>query len=243
MVCKNSMLVYKRALMIICCSFLWGCAEKSVGINTVSYSAAQVKTLRLLPDYQAATSFFAKGDKEGAKRLLEALLHRTGLSAVEREYLIGQVALCDKTQPPASPATALGKMPSLSSSRSGACGPRALLLAAHELGKEGSLAQLTQAAHATVEGTSLAGLRAAAKNLGLRARGVQLDREALAQLHTPAVAWWQGNHFVAVLKVRQSAWDGTQTATIHDPNEKEARSVPLDTLLAQSGGILLVLTR
>jgi hypothetical protein len=120
MVCKNSMLIYKRALMIICCSFLWGCTEKSVSINTVSYSAAQVKTLRLLPDYQAATSFFAKGDKEGAKRLLEALLHRTGLSAVEREYLIGQVALCDKTQPPASPATALGKMPSLSSSRSGA---------------------------------------------------------------------------------------------------------------------------
>ena len=79
------------------------------------------------------------------------------------------------------------------------------------------------------------------KSIGLKAEGVQMDRDALARLDTPAVAWWEGNHFVAVLKVSQSAWDGAQNAMIHDPNEKEAKSVPLDKLLAQSGGILLVL--
>lgn len=187
--------------------------------------------------------FFARGDKTAAKNRLEGLLRRPEFSTGEREYLAGQVALCGVRRPLDVSGVGRERELALSSTRSAACGPRALQLATRALGKNGSLAQLSRAAHATAAGTSLAGLRTAAESLGLRARGVQLDREALAQLHTPAVAWWQGNHFVAVLTVQESAWDAAQTATIHDPNEKEARTVPLDTLLAQSGGILLVLTR
>ena len=222
---------------------LLGCTENSVGPKAASYSVAQVKKLRLLPEYQEAKLFFARGDKTAARNRLEELLHRPELSAGEREYLAGQVALCGVRRALDRPVVGAERELALSSTRSGACGPRALQLAARALGKNGSLAQLSRAAHATAVGTSLAGLRTAAQSLELRARGVQLDREALAQLRTPAVAWWQGNHFVAVLTVQESAWDGTRTATIHDPNEKEARTVPLDTLLAQSGGILLVLTR
>lgn len=73
-----------------------------------------------------------------------------------------------------------------------------------------------------------------------------MDRDALARLSTPAIAWVNGNHFVAVLSVRRRLIDGVPVATIHDPNNlnqnaKEDR--PQSELLTRSGGILLTLTR
>ena len=126
---------------------------------------------------------------------------------------------------------------------SGDCGPRALAIAAKELGVKADLAGLTKASGTTVDGTTLEGLVKGAKSIGLKAEGVQVDRDALAQLPTPAIAWWEGNHFVAVLKISENAFTGEVSALIHDPNKTKTESVKLADLLAKSGGIILTLKR
>lgn len=236
------MLDFCRGMLLVALSLLicQGCARNQSHEKGTRPSRTVAIELRRLPEYQKAVSLFSSGDKLGAKRILSTLLQRPKLSPEERAYLEAQRVRCE------------GKLVRMASSRPlvaattqerGNCGPLALQLAAQALGRSCSLEKLTQQAKPDPQGTSLAGLRTAAQSVGLKATGVQVDREALARLKTPAVAWWQGNHFVAVLQVRESLWDGTRSALIHDPNEKEAKTVPLDTLLAQSGGILLVLTR
>lgn len=115
------------------------------------------------------------------------------------------------------------------------CGPRALLLACHELDAPTSVAVLTRAAGTTAAGTTLVGLQKAATSVGLKATGVQVDRDALAALSHPAIAWVDGSHYVAVLGVNGD------TATIHDPNKERKENVPLSDLLGRSGGVLLTL--
>ena len=126
---------------------------------------------------------------------------------------------------------------------SGDCGPRALAIAAKELRVKADLAGLTKACNTTADGTTLEGLMKGAKSIGLNATGVQVDRDALAQLPTPAIAWWEGNHFVAVLKISENAFTGEVSALIHDPNQIKPGNVKLADLLAKSGGIILTLKR
>lgn len=100
-----------------------------------------------------------------------------------------------------------------------------------------SLPALTRVAGTTPEGTTLAGLQKAAASLGLVAAGVQMDKDALANLSRPALAWVDGNHYLTVLRVKGD------TATIHDPNQPQKEEVPLSDLLGRSGGVLLTLQR
>jgi ABC-type bacteriocin/lantibiotic exporter with double-glycine peptidase domain len=100
-----------------------------------------------------------------------------------------------------------------------------------------TLQELTRAAGTTPQGTTLAGLARAAKRHGLKASGVQMDLPALANLSSPAIAWMDGSHYVAVLRVNGD------TATIHDPNKPGKEDLPLRDLLGRSGGILLTLQR
>ena len=116
------------------------------------------------------------------------------------------------------------------------CGPRALSLALQALGVPPSLETLTKRAGTNTEGTSLLGLQRAAESAGLSATGVQLNQAALLRLDTPAVAWWDGDHFVAVLAVKPYV-------TIHDPRESRPHVVSVAEVLARSGGYFLVITR
>ena len=117
------------------------------------------------------------------------------------------------------------------------CGPRALLLLCPQLGVHTSLDTLRKQAGTTAAGTSLAGLAKAAQAVGLKARGVRVDKQALTQLSDPAVAWVDGNHYVALLSVEG------QRATIHDPNQPQEEVLPVTRLLQRSGGVLLTLSR
>jgi hypothetical protein len=200
--------------------------------------------VRSLAEYKKATALFAKGDKAGAKLALEALLKTPNLSPTDTAFLKTQIGLTS----PLTPASRGDnkEVPLTSPVRRGPggnCGPRALLFAAGELGVKSDVATLAKVAGTDANGTNLEGLVKAAKTIGLKAEGVQMDRDALARLATPAVAWWEGNHFVAVLRISENAFTGEVSAIVHDPNEKEAKPLPLDKLLAQSGGILLVLKK
>jgi ABC-type bacteriocin/lantibiotic exporter with double-glycine peptidase domain len=93
----------------------------------------------------------------------------------------------------------------------------------------------------TEKGTSLEGLAKAAKALGLKAEGVQVSREALARIEMPAIAWVNGNHYIAALSVRGEGDQGT--ALIHDPNAAREQTIPQEQLLRQCSGYLLLVHR
>ncbi len=81
------------------------------------------------------------------------------------------------------------------------------------------------------------GLARAAKSIGLKAQGVQMDRQAVEQISDPAIVWYDGNHYLALLSV-----NGEQ-ATVHDPNKSNEEILPVNELLGRSEGFLLTLSR
>jgi len=110
-----------------------------------------------------------------------------------------------------------------------------------KLGVKADLDMLRQKAGITATGTSLQGLAQAAQSLGLKAEGVQLSREALAEAKMPALAWVNGNHFIAVLSLTGSGENGR--AVIHDPNQPTDLTVSQEQLLRWCSGYLLLLHR
>ena len=243
-----------RFFAVLCCTlFLVVSSGVLQGCRTVPARAessppiparrGDKSVVRSLPEYKKATALFAQGDKAGAKLALEALLKTPNLSPTDTAFLKTQIGIIAPLTPASNPSPGPFPVPGKGSFGLGDCGPRALLLAAGELGVKADVATLAKAAGTDANGTNLEGLVKAAKTIGLKAEGVQMDRDALARLATPAVAWWEGNHFVAVLRISENAFTGEVSALVHDPNEKEAKPLPLDKLLAQSGGILLVLKK
>jgi hypothetical protein len=143
-----------------------------------------------------------------------------------------------ETRNPPAPAHNAATIPLLQD-----CGPRALQIICKRLGKDADLDRLrkecgtTEKVEDLYRGASLDGLARAARSRGLKAEGIQVNREALNALKTPAIAWVSGNHYVAVLKVE----DGR--ATIIDPNQGREEVIETEELLRRSGGILLTLSR
>jgi len=121
------------------------------------------------------------------------------------------------------------------------CGPRALLLLCQHLGVKTSLETLRQSAGTTAQGTTMEGLQQAAQKLGLQAEGVQVSREALPDIATPALAWDRRNHFIVVLKL--SGNGDNAIATIHDPNKPAEETISQENLLQRCGGFLLLAHR
>jgi hypothetical protein len=199
------------------------------------------------PEYRLARQQFAAKDYRGALEKVDGLLARTGLTEQDRAYLLRQRQICQDAiagkKPNITSATSANVVADRQVKRSVApadCGPQALLLVCQKLNippTEATPEGLRSAAGTGKNGTTLAGLKKAAESVGLVAEGVQMDLHALARLETPAVAWMDGNHYIAVLSVHGD------TATVHDPNRGEVETVPLSQLLARSGGVLLTLNR
>ena len=230
---------------------LAGCQAPKLPVTETSVTTAPVVTSRgNVPHVQATTAYravverYQAKDYAGASRLIDGLLQSPSLFPADRAFLERQKALCTDGagSTPKSRVAVANSAPSLTPAArrtatitSSDCGPRALLLVCHHLNTPATLANLTQAAGTNGEGTTLAGLEKAAKAVGLQANGVQVDRDALKQLNKPAVAWLDGNHYVALLSV-----DG-DLATIHDPNDASEKQVNVSDLLPRTGGILLTL--
>jgi hypothetical protein len=200
--------------------------------------------------YREAKVRFARKDYRGALVQVDALLAQEDLTDEARAYLTRQRRICQDALAgkPVGPRTVSTATDSARGAKAATakcvrpasdadCGPRALLLVCQKLNIPATRESLRAAAGTSANGTSLAGLKKAAESVGLSAEGVQMDRGALAGLESPAVAWMDGNHYVAVLTVHGDA------ALVHDPNKAEAETVPLNKLLARSGGVLLTLTQ
>jgi len=118
-----------------------------------------------------------------------------------------------------------------------ACGPRALLLICQQKKVHADFDKLYVQAHTNRYGTTLAGLANAARSVGWNAVGVEMDEQAIRTLKGPAIAWVDGNHYIAVLSVSGS------NACIHDPNKLRKETISVGALSKRSHGIFLLLTR
>jgi hypothetical protein len=180
-----------------------------------------------------------------AAGLLDRLAETPGVTPAQAAFCRVQRAIClrDAGMPipasrPVSSTAAVSAASAPLTPEQADCGPRALAMACDKIGVKGAdVAALRRAAGTTGRGTTLAGLALAAKSVGLKAKGEQVDLPALKRLPGPAIAWVDGDHYLAVLSV-----DG-DTATVHDPNYPREEEIPTGALLARSGGVLLTLRR
>lgn len=196
-------------------------------------------------NYQAAVRQFARHQYPAALASIDGLLRQSQYQQkpADRAFLLHQQAICRHAIDPrvaASvpvPTPPVDHHPTSRLASQADCGPRVLLMLCPQLGVRTTLDTLRRQAGTTAAGTTMKGLARAAKAVGLKAQGVSMDKQALKQLSDPAIAWYDGNHYVALLSV-----DGEQ-ATIHDPNKPDEEVLPINELLGRSGGFLLTLSR
>ncbi len=196
--------------------------------------------------YKKAVEQFSSRDFSAALASINALLGKPqyARSSADRAFLLHQQAICRHAidprvtidDPPASSPANLPAHAPLSAAQAD-CGPRALLLLCPQFGVHTSLDTLRQKAGTTPKGTTMAGLSRAASAVGLLAKGIQVDRPALAQVQLPAVAWYDSNHYVDLLSVS----DGQ--AVIRDPNKSREETISTNEFLGRTSGILLTLSR
>jgi plasmid replication initiation protein len=206
---------------------------------------AQVQSTSL---YRQAIQACRRKDYREATRLLQQLAHSPALSSEQILFVQQQRNLClrDAGLPVPRLATAPATSTPLHATRplspeEADCGPRALLLLCGQLGVNTTLERLRMLAGTTGKGTSLAGLAKAAQTLGLQTQGVQVSREALPEMQTPAIAWINHAHYDTVLALQGRSDQGT--ATIHDPNQSHEETISQERLLRLSSGYLLLVHR
>jgi len=191
-------------------------------------------TPNLWPEYRRAVALFERKDYPGAERAIERLLADPKLAEAERAFLMRQQAICAAAEKGNRPSPAV--IGAQADRGAADCGPRALDLVLAQLGRERPLEELTQRGGTNRVGTTLAGLKRAAESEGLAADAVQMDLPALQQMKSKAVAWVDGDHYVAVLAA------GDDEILIHDPNHQHEERIPTEELLRRSGGIVLTLS-
>lgn len=219
------------------CLFGVGCVTPTTHTNALPVS--DVPTIGRSTTFAGITTAYRAGDYKQALSQTQTLSQKTDLSPADRLFLQRQQEIIQKAM---SGSTAIAKPTQITRPLSPVsladCGPRALHFVSQELGVPASLSALTKvAATRPSVGSNLAGLTRAANSVGLTARGVQVDADALHRIPTPALAWVDGNHFVAVTQIKNDF------ATVYDPNKIEKEKIALDSLLQRSGGILLLLEK
>jgi ABC-type bacteriocin/lantibiotic exporter with double-glycine peptidase domain len=85
------------------------------------------------------------------------------------------------------------------------------------------------------------GLTKAVASVGLKAEGIQVGRNALPDTQMPAIGWYHGNHYVAVLELNGRGESGT--ATIRDPDSSKEETILQEALLRRTSGYLLLVHR
>ncbi len=84
------------------------------------------------------------------------------------------------------------------------CGIACLVMIGRYWGKEFSIHQLRSIANVDRSGTSLRGLMNAADSLGFSPRPVKASLDQLAKQNLPAIAHWEGKHFIVVYEISRS---------------------------------------
>ncbi len=205
-------------------------------------SSTPVSDIQQSDQYRQATVQFAHKNYPAALNNIEGLLHqpRYAHDPTARLFLLKQVALCRHAIDPKVAATVPAETavsPVPHNFVQADCGPRALLLLCPQLGVKTDINTLRRAAGTTKQGTTLQGLKKAAQASGLKATGVQVDKAALSHVSLPAIAWYDSNHYVALLNVSD------EQVTIHDPNQTKEETLSTNEFLGRTAGLLLTVSR
>jgi HlyB family type I secretion system ABC transporter len=118
-----------------------------------------------------------------------------------------------------SPAVALGhwwqqltqRYPFVKQQSMSDCGVACLAMIGRYWGKQFSIHQLRPLANVDRDGASLLGLVTAAEAIGFSTRPVKGSLESLAKQPLPAIAHWEGNHYIVVYAISR------RTVTVSDP--------------------------
>ncbi len=81
------------------------------------------------------------------------------------------------------------------------CGAACLVMISRYWGKRLSVNRLRELANVTRDGSSLRGLTTAAESIGFTTRPVKASLDKLAQQPLPAIAHWEGKHYIVVYKI------------------------------------------
>ncbi|BAY93837.1 MULTISPECIES: peptidase domain-containing ABC transporter [unclassified Tolypothrix] len=81
------------------------------------------------------------------------------------------------------------------------CGVACLVMLGRYWGKRFSINRLRELANVNRVGVSLRGLATAAESIGFASRPVKASLDKLAQQPLPAIAHWEGNHYIVVYEV------------------------------------------
>ena len=82
------------------------------------------------------------------------------------------------------------------------CGAACLVMVGRYWGKQFSLNRLRDLARVSRSGSSLKGLVRAAETIGFNTRPVRATLKRLAQQPLPAIAHWEGNHYIVVYEIK-----------------------------------------
>jgi len=207
----------------------------------VSAAPAGPLLVQASPIYRQALNRYARHDYQGALAFIHTLSTQPQVSrdAAACAFLGQQSRICRHALDPHVSLNPVSNAPTTTAAaaRRADCGPRALLRVCKREGVKANLSDLTREAGTTARGTTMAGLAQAARAHGFQAKGVQMNPQALSRLSSPALAWVEADHYVAVLSVNDDR------ATLYDPNELKEKTISTSELWSRCGGVLLTLSR
>ena len=217
-----------------------GSPAAAPGNSSAGLAESAITHVRSLPRYKDAQQACASKHYSEAAELLLSLSRTSGLNKNEIAFCVSQFNVCRKDSglPLRSSdrdrdrdsindrheVSSNTRRLSPNTASEADCGPKALAIACQQFNTRTILADLRKAAGTTKDGTTMGGPGDSRTDPGLKAEGIQVGRDALSHLQMPAIAWFHGNHFVAVLALNGGAGDAG-TAEIHDPNDPRPEKV------------------
>ncbi|MGW9398772.1 NHLP family bacteriocin export ABC transporter peptidase/permease/ATPase subunit [Streptomyces sp. NPDC055642] len=118
------------------------------------------------------------------------------------------------------------------------CGAASLAMVLGHYGRHVPLEELRIACGVSRDGSRASNLLKAARSYGLTAKGMQMDLAALAEVATPAVLFWEFNHYVVYDGMGRRF--GRRGVYINDPG-KGRRFIPLEEFDGSFTGVVLVM--
>ncbi|WP_432018445.1 NHLP family bacteriocin export ABC transporter peptidase/permease/ATPase subunit [Streptomyces sp. 1222.5] len=118
------------------------------------------------------------------------------------------------------------------------CGAASLAMVLGHYGRHVPLEELRIACGVSRDGSRASNLLKAARSYGLTVKGMQMDLAALAEVRSPAILFWEFNHYVVYDGIGRRF--GRRGVFVNDP-AKGRRFVPLEEFDGSFTGVVLVL--
>ncbi|MFM2305029.1 MAG: hypothetical protein RLZZ135_2441 [Cyanobacteriota bacterium] len=114
------------------------------------------------------------------------------------------------------------------------CGAACVVMVGKYWGKEFNINRLRELAYVSRDGASLKGLTNAAESLGFNSRPVKASLDRLTQQRLPAIAHWEGNHYIVVFEITP------QHITVCDPAIGQRKLTHAEFITGWTGHCLLL---